>query len=112
VHCIAWEKLLTPKCLGGMGFRDMKLFNQALLAKQAWRLINSQSLCTQLLKAKYYLSGDLIDTVFPSEASRTWWAIEHGLCLVKKGVIWRIRAGRAGCQQGGSPVGETCPGAS
>jgi hypothetical protein len=95
VHWIAWEKMLMPKCLGGMGFRDMKLFNQALLARQAWRLIQfPDGLCARLLKAKYFPRGELIDTVFPSDASPTWRSIEHGLALVKKGVIWRVKSGR------------------
>jgi hypothetical protein len=96
VHWIAWEKLFTPKCLGGMGFGDMKLFNQALLARQAWRLLQyPDSLCARLLKAKYHLRGDLIDTVlvFPSDSSPMWRAIEHGLGLLKKGIIWRIKSG-------------------
>ena len=34
-------------------------------SKQAWRLIEYlESLCARILKAKYYPSGDLIDTSF------------------------------------------------
>jgi hypothetical protein len=69
----------------------MRLFNQALLAQQAWRLIQyPDTLCAQLLKAKYYPNGIFIDTVFSGNGSSTWHAIEYGLELLKQGVIWRV----------------------
>ena len=54
-HWRAWDTLIKPKVQGGMGFRDFILFNQALLARQVWRLIAyPDSLCAQVLKARYY----------------------------------------------------------
>jgi hypothetical protein len=94
IHWISWDKLLMPKSFGDMGFRDLRLFNQALLARQAWRILQfPESLCAQVLRAKYYPQGELTDTAFLVEASPTWLAIIHGLELLKKGIIWRVGSG-------------------
>lgn len=52
---VNWERMCQPKETGGMGFRDLKSFNKALLAKQGWRLqTNTQSLFSRVFKAKYF----------------------------------------------------------
>ena len=77
-----------------MGFRDTKLFNQALLVRQAWRLIqNPDSLAARLMKEIYYPRGNLVDTVLRREASPVWQGIEHDLEILKQGIIWRIGDG-------------------
>lgn len=92
---LAWEKMVLKKCWGGLGFKDLRIFNQSLLARQAWRLLTyPDSLCAKLLKARYYPRGHLLDTAFCSNPSSTWQAIMHGLNLLKKGIIWRVGDGR------------------
>lgn len=47
--------MCMTKDSGGLGFRDIKGFNIALLSKQCWKLMNEpNSLMARMLKAKYY----------------------------------------------------------
>jgi hypothetical protein len=61
IHWVSWERLTLPKGMGGLGFRDIHVFNLAMLAKQGWRLIqNPDSLCARILRAKYFPHGDIM----------------------------------------------------
>jgi hypothetical protein len=96
MHWFAWWKLCYPKNEGGMGFRDFHSFNLAMLAKQAWRLINDpQSLCARVLGAKYYPHGDILKAGPKAGSSFTWQSILAGLTTFKRGYIWRVGDGES-----------------
>jgi hypothetical protein len=93
---VAWEKMVQQKYMGGLGFRDIEIFNLALLARQAWcHLTRHTSLCYQILKAAYFPSSDLLNAHIGNNPSKMWRAICDGLDVLKQGLIKRIGDGRS-----------------
>jgi hypothetical protein len=72
IHWKARKELFKPKFNGGLGFRDMHLFNKAMLAKQVWRLqTNPDPLVGQVLKARYYPNTYILHSVQGRNSSYT-----------------------------------------
>jgi hypothetical protein len=72
IHWQAWWKLCVPKQKGGMGFRDFHVFNLAMLAKQCHHLMaEPDSFCAQVMRAKYYPDGNLLNATQKSGSSFT-----------------------------------------
>lgn len=80
---VSWDKLTKPKELGGLGLRDIQLFNQALLAKLAWRIITApQSLLARVLTGKYCHRKSFLETEASQSISHGWRSILHGRDLL------------------------------
>lgn len=67
-----------------MGLRDIQRFNQALLAKLAWRIINTpNSLLARVLMGKYCHSKSFLNAEASQSCSHGWRSILHGRDLLK-----------------------------
>uniref|UniRef100_A0A2N9GQD2 Reverse transcriptase zinc-binding domain-containing protein n=1 Tax=Fagus sylvatica TaxID=28930 RepID=A0A2N9GQD2_FAGSY len=94
IHWQKWSKLCRNKVDGGMGFRDLSLFNQALLAKQGWRLLqNSNTLLHKVLKAKYFPNCSFMEAKIPSHSSYSWRSLAQARHVIRRGTRWRIGNG-------------------
>ncbi|KAF7831985.1 uncharacterized protein G2W53_014318 [Senna tora] len=91
---ISWKKLCKDQRDGGMGFREMLKINEALLAKQLWRILTlEESLVSKVFLGKYRNSIHNC-TFFPKPNSSSLW---KKLCKVSKVVTehigWRVGNG-------------------
>ena len=77
-----------------MGFKDLALFNDALLAKQAWRLLyNTNSLFYKVFKSKFFPNCSIMEATECHSGSYAWRSILVGREVLKEGMKWRVGSG-------------------
>lgn len=96
VHWKRWEVLCEAKDEGGLGFRDFEKFNQAMLGKQAWRLIEfPNSLVSRVLKSRYLSNTPFMQAQLGDNPSYVWRSILWGRDLLENGCLIRIGNGQS-----------------
>ncbi|KAM6566267.1 hypothetical protein CsatA_025395 [Cannabis sativa] len=96
IHWQSWQKLCKSKKDGGLGFRSLIHFNQALLAKQAWRIFKQpNSLVSKILEARYYPNSSFLSSALGHSPSFVWRSICWGRELLHKGLISKIGNGQS-----------------
>ncbi|KAK3210983.1 hypothetical protein Dsin_015689 [Dipteronia sinensis] len=92
IRWVSWKKACAPKINGGLGFKDLAVFNQALLAKQVRRLaVRSESLAFRLLKAKYFRKDEFLRASLKPGATHVWSIIIWRRELLVKEIRWKGR---------------------
>lgn len=91
---LGWEKLCLPKCLGGLDFRDVKKFNDAMFAKQGWSLLeNPNSLVAKALKSKCYRDSSFMQAQLGNNPSFIWRSIVQARPILALGLRWKVGNG-------------------
>lgn len=78
IHWYAWNRVCIPKKESGLGFTDLEMFNQALLGKQVWGLMqNHNCLMGRILRARYLPDGDILKATLKKKSSYVRKSIMH-----------------------------------
>lgn len=93
---VAWTALTLPKYEGGLGFRDLETFNDALLARIGWRIMrNPSSLVARVLLGKYCKLSTFWDCTIATNASHGWRSVLAGREILKQGTGWEVGNGES-----------------
>ena len=95
IHWLRWDELTKSKLVGGMGFQDVAIFNDSLLAKQAWILLhNKDSLFYKVLEACFFPNCLIIEAKDSRSGSYAWRSILKGRDVIQRGAWWWIGDGK------------------
>ncbi|XP_026400213.1 uncharacterized protein LOC113296089 [Papaver somniferum] len=91
LHLLGWDALCSPKSEGGLGFRKYEPNNLAMLARNAWKIIeNPDCLVGIVLKARYFHKTDFLNVACHADCSWTWRCLHTIKEIIKPFVSWII----------------------
>uniref|UniRef100_A0A803Q3E0 Reverse transcriptase zinc-binding domain-containing protein n=1 Tax=Cannabis sativa TaxID=3483 RepID=A0A803Q3E0_CANSA len=94
VSWMSWNKLCRHKHKGGLGFKDLRQHNIALLGKQAWRLlVHDSTLVSKVFKARYFPNGSFLSASLGNNPSYVWRSIFEAKDLIMAGARRSIASG-------------------
>lgn len=92
---MSWSKLCKPKKTSGMRFRDLHAFNFALLAKQAWKLVQEEdSLFYHIYKARYFPTTTFLEAELGHYPSYVWRSLLSAREVILAGSKWQVGNGK------------------
>lgn len=96
IKWLSWERLCSVKEAGGLGFKRLREFNIAMLAKQAWRIVNETNpLVTCIMRARYFPNSNFLDAKMGSNPSYVWRSLMEAQDIVRQGFRKRIGNGES-----------------
>ena len=77
-----------------MGFRDLRDFNLAMLAKQGWRMLQDHdSLLSKCFKARYFPRSTFLEAKVSPGCFYVWRSLVAALPILKAGYYGRVGNG-------------------
>jgi hypothetical protein len=94
IKWLAWDRMAYPKARGGMGFRDLHVFNMAMVAKQGWNIMTKpHTLVSRIYKARYFPNSSLFESHLGNNPSYAWQSIWKSRQILMNGCRWNIGTG-------------------
>ncbi|KAG7537667.1 Ribonuclease H domain [Arabidopsis suecica] len=94
ISWVAWNTLTLPKSEGGLGFREIEQFNDALLGRISWKILHfPDSLLARVLLGKYCREKNFLEVTASSSCSHGWRSILAGREVLLKGLGWTVGDG-------------------
>ena len=94
MHWKSWADISNVKGKGGLGFRDVQCFNNALLAKQVWRMLtNPNLLVSKVVKRRYFPKSSILDARVKNGALWIWQSLHSSIEMLKSGLRKQVGDG-------------------
>ncbi|GJV92190.1 RNA-directed DNA polymerase, eukaryota, reverse transcriptase zinc-binding domain protein [Tanacetum coccineum] len=93
---VSWDSICKPKELGGLGIKDLKLWNEVLLVKQLWNVISKKNtLWVKWVISKNLKGKNIWEANAKVNSSVGWKEILKLRDKIRKHVLWKIRYGNS-----------------